>query len=829
MKKRVETILLFTLVISLFVEILAVAISWSLKSTSTESLTLNPDVQHYTSGYQIEGTTYTPVNDDPQLGFTFTDREIQTILIEFSQPLEQDIGIQVYYASNNENLTGENFIDATASAESKVAVVHIPGNLYTHIRLDINGAFHLDEIHTSNKNIMSDDFKTNVSIAMILIRWAFLFIVFLIVSDLYAYFQEKKGSIKQYDYIQRYSLLLCQYWPVVVIGAMGILILLQINNSSMRCYDMVIPNNIAAVDMTAVGVHRYIRSDEFLVDTSTFFHNILSGNLSILWESSDTLIESINNIITMLNPYYWGRLYLPPSYAFSWEFVFNTAITVLSFYGLFYIITKDRKFSILAAFMLLFSPGFQWWSGPGTFGVLCGVIVLFYEFFEVKKTWMKLLCCAGLVCIVSIFMPRIYPAWVVPLVYLYIFVLAGIYATEKRINFCKRDIPYIGITTALMLVVVLAYFISQGSNTEAILETVYPGKRFHAGGGLLSGYWANYLVEPFATWKELTIPETNLSEISSFLHLFPISLVLFFAKYKDLKNCRVITSLFCFNLICIVYMVFGIGDFLAKYSLMSYTTPERLSTVWGFASFILLLLECYYIVPCLFRDVKSKNGIGWVVLNVCVITFLIWVVCSHGDYVSYMGVISFSYVVITLVILANLLFFGRKKAFLWMMCLLTIVSGVIVNPINFGTAVMEDTPLAQEIRRLDSQEQGRWIVLDNLVLPKYVYAQGVDCLNWLSWPPRFDLFRPLDEDGEFYDIYNRYAHIVLSLSEQDTTFQLNYSDNFSLSLNINDLAIWDVKYIVKQGEIMPGTDLVQFELLYHDELDNINIYEVIYA
>ena len=827
-RKRIFATILIAVVLAVVLEFITWAASRKIPYAEIPDSAENlyPAMLSYSGGYEISGDVFTPTGIDSQIGFLLPGLEIQTVYIEFSKPLDKVLGIKTYFATNEEGLSESNSLIAYGNQGEACAIITLPKGVYTHIRFDIDDEFSLSGVFISPEPAEVEYYRVPPSIERTFITAILLALAIGAGQVLSRYRESMVAPLQQGKRIA--AVLVRLYGGAILICLLIALVLLQVNNSSMACYSIILPNNVEAAQMVSFGIPRAIRSDEYLVGTSNFFHYGASGQLpaSVLAEGSSPLIR-ISNVIMYLNPAYWGELFLTENYAFSWSNLVRVFFAFYIFCRLFQIITGCRRFSIAASFLMTFSPGFQWWWGPGACGLWCGFVVLFYDFFEKERVWEKLLCAWGLICCTSALIVNIYPAWDVPMIYLFAIILIAIYATKRKINFKKSDIWYICGTICLMLVVVASYFVSRSDIVTVQLESVYPGKRFNAGGGLSSMWWADYLVAPFTTWKPFTIIGSNESEISHFLHLFPIPTAIFIAKYQDFKKHKVMLGLVIFKVFCTVYMVFGIGNFLAKYSLLSYTTPGRLSTIWGLASFILLLLECYYIVPQFAGKLKKSDIFGCVFVNGSVVLFLIWVVICHQELTEYMGNY-FCYIAVGLVAMANLLFWGRKKSFIAVLLGLTIVSGMFVNPINFGADVMRNTPLAREIRQIDEKEPGKWIALDSYILPKYVYAQGVDCLNYLSWPPRFDLFEPLDAAGEYRTIYNRYAHVVISLTDEDTAFKFIQADLFSLDMCVEDLAKWDVRYIVCQGQNLEDRDDVKFELVHHDELDNVYIYRVSY-
>lgn len=787
---------------------------------------LYPGAEHYVSGYKVNGSEYVPDNDDPQLGFPLTGRRLQSIILEFEAPILNSVSGSVYFARSGEGLSEKNRISVYAEAGSQYLTAQLPKDVYTHLRLDIDQTFFLKRITTSPDLIITECCRSPFPVGQ-LIR------VFIIVLCMWLVCRwMKRKCLISINGIQETRIqiesAITTYCGAGFLCVALLFVAFQVNRSNMASYSAVIPNNIAAAAMPSLGVPRSIRSDEFLVATASFFHDMAQGKCSVLALDMSSLTALLSNVFKLINPFYWGRLFLPTNYAFSWERFVPAVFAIYTFYRLFYIITKNGTFSLLASFLLGFSPGIQWWWGPSKVGMYSGTIIFFYNFFATESRAKKILNVWGLVCILSVMEREIYPAWGIPYIYLFGGILLAICIGEKGINFKKSDIPYIAVTIGLVLLSTAVYLSENGSAMSIEMETLYPGKRFIAGGGLSSDYWAHYLTAPFTTWKPLTISGTNQSEIAQCLHLFPVPTLIFLVKYKEFRKKPVMVWLMTAKMLCVIYMVFGIGDFLAKYTLLSLTWPGRLYLVWGVASFLLLLLECYYIVP---TDIEEGTRTAWVqftIVNVGVILYLTWVVVCQEAITAYIGGY-FGCTAVGLILLANLLLRGKKKTFLAAMGVLTIITGVIVNPVNIGTAAINGTPLAKKVQEIDAQEPGKWIGLSDIHLPKYIYAQGVDCLNYVSWPPRFDLFEPLDEDGKYRDIYNRYAHVVINLVDSDTTFELMQPDYFHLNMNVNDLEKWDVRYVATKDPALQGTENVHFQQIYYDWLDQVNIYRVDYS
>lgn len=828
--KKILLILLATCVAAILIQGIAWAITPGMTFLSPPaSLTqVYPSSSSYTNGYQIEGDQYTPENNDPQIGMLLEEMTCQTVVISFQEPIVQDTAIQIYYAVGADALGEDRVATVTCQAGSTNAVIQLPLNAYNHIRADINGPFVLDSISLSADEAPIGYVKHPFEVQNCLLIWFGLFVFVTTIYWLQKWsVYEKLGKACDYICGKRKRLLYISICAVFVV-----LLLLQVNNSSMKCYSSILPNNILAEGTITLGTPRSIRSDEFLVGTSDFFHNNLNG-ISLLWQGTDSIFEFCYNLVMSLNPFMWGKLYIPAGLGYSFQFLLFSAVALYSFYRLFYIMTRERLFAVIASFLIVYSPGYQWWSALKEYGAFPAVVVLFLAYFQMDRPWKKILCAIGLLDCISLLLDTLYPAWYIPLAYLFA-VIAIVLCCNKKFaesakHLTRSDIIIISGTVLLLILVSLGMLIKMDATTS--LETVYPGKRFSAGGDVNPQYFLHYLTMPWLPYRALTVPGMNQSEISSFLHLFPIPYVIYALQYRKLKAHIVLKGITVFNVLCLIYMLCGIGDTLATVTLLSYTTAGRLTMVWGMGTFLMLLLECFYLgcnaQPSSGREKPDKKNI--IILNIILILYFIRAFDTNTEIVQYIGYSGFVLFVCLILFVANCLLFSRGKVVIFFLTILTVVSGVVVNPINFGVGTIQNTEVAREIRKIDENDEGRWLALNNIILPKYVYMQGVDCILHLSWPPQMELFEAVDETGAYMNVYNRYAHVAVKLVDEATTFELNQADAITIYLNTDDLEKWDVDYLIFQGEAPEETENVKFEQLYLDPLDGVQIYKVEYA
>lgn len=607
--------------------------------------------------------------------------------------------------------------------------------------------------------------------------------------------------------------------PVFLIVLAAAALLLRINNSSFGCYEAVLPGNIGNVSMFSLGQPRFIRADEYETVVAVFHHDI-AGDLKLLWENTATPLAAAYNVLLMINPYRWGQLYLPAAYTVSWDFIFNYAVSVYGFFRLFEIMTGDRKMSALAAFVMVWSPCLQWWWGPSNFGLMALLVSLFYDFFNLDSAWKKALYAWAMVTTACEIVYKIYPAWDVPSVYLFAFILISVYIRDRHISFKKTDILYIAAAVALILVFGAGYLTSPEMVAES--QTVYPGTRVSLGGNFKPEFLAYWLYAPFTPFKAVPY-NINTSVMSGPLAFFPLPLILAAVCFRDFRKNAQFWALSAFVLLSAVYMVIGIPESLSKITLLSYATTPRMYVVCSVAMMLLLLLEM--------QLMKGRPSVPAVIAaNALMLLFLLWAMKTQYVQTAFIGAKLYPLWIIAILLVSNLVLIGQKRRAAVCIAVLTVICGFCVNPLNSGAAIITDTPVAEEIREINSADPGNWITVaeedlnntnfvSNMDLAKYVYAQGTECLNFLNWPPQLDLYRKTDPDGKYDFVYNRYAHIFIHLTEEETSYELLDVDKFLINLNIRDLETWDIKYLVTKGIELEG-----FDLVYHDNLDGVNIY-----
>ena len=109
-------------------------------------------------------------------------------------------------------------------------------------------------------------------------------------------------------------------------------------------------------------------------------------------------------------------------------------------------------------------------------------------------------------------------------------------------------------------------------------------------------------------------------------------------------------------------------------------------------------------------------------------------------------------------------------------------------------------------------------------------AAGAHTITSVNTYPDFEEWEKIDPDHKFEDVYNRYAHMNVNLSANESSkFERvpGREDIISLTLNVNDLEKLNVTYIGSEQDLSEySNDNVEFEKIY--SYRNLKIYKVNY-
>jgi len=171
-----------------------------------------------------------------------------------------------------------------------------------------------------------------------------------------------------------------------------------------------------------------------------------------------------------------------------------------------------------------------------------------------------------------------------------------------------------------------------------------------------------------------------------------------------------------------------------------------------------------------------------------------------------------------------------QKLFTLSIGVIITVSGLCVNPIQIGSGPVIETRLYYEIEALAKSEDTLWIAesLSGRAMSNYCIAAGAPTINSVNVYPDLERWRLLDPKHEFEDIYNRFAHISVTLQDSHiTTFTLQHADHFSVELNWRDLKTLGVTHILSANQSL-YSPIIEVSITKVCSANGYSIYEITY-
>jgi len=639
--------------------------------------------------------------------------------------------------------------------------------------------------------------------------------------------------------------LIFRYRYVLAVMVLLLLVSNKIHLSSVGMYDEYIqPGYSTEFTKPVFGWLQPVRSDEWMITTpiqlAAQFDPEPFGRFNYI--ARGTATENMPNGVAVN----FATLAFPMSifyifgaeYGVSARWVGTLILTFMVTFEFALIISgRNRLLALAGACLITFSPFFQWWSYVYFITSGLGALVCLYHFLINDNKVKRLFLSLGLAIFLSQFIVTIYPAWQVPAGILYFSLAIWILMQnwDKVRLFDKIDYGCIGLSVILIAGIVAAYLYNSREYLEILSNTVYPGLRLDPGGNthvvtftartVLGGIYG-----PLPSARALY--DSNICEFGGFYTLFPVPVL--FASFIMIRK-KIVDSfsiiLIAFSVILFTYIFIGWPLWLARITFMSYSQSMRTLDIFAFAQ-VLLLIRVLSIFSGTSEESKKliKPGIlaASTVVSLCLtisIYFLGRVTFFYDTPPVYTIISFFGIIVITY----SMFDLQRNKKVFQCACLYMIILSCLtvatIHPVSRGLDAIYEKPLAKKIAELAVDNEQKWVSLHSIVGSSYLIANGASTISSTNFYPNLDLWYKLDPERKFEYVYNRYANIVVSLTTEETSFELLYADTLSLILSIYDLEKINVKYIHSFEPIEISCD-VPFDLLYNE--DSSFIYSVVY-
>lgn len=599
-------------------------------------------------------------------------------------------------------------------------------------------------------------------------------------------------------------------------------VFLNINMSSIGIFNTVYTES--SKETTSIGVPRAIRSDEWLVQTPYYFSQYddeLKVDNDKLNENSIIMYNAPVKDITILGkPFNWGFLFLKKDRAYSFYWISKLVLLFLvSFEFCMIILKKNKLYSLIGALLITYSPGVQWWFmqhlGDLIFFSLAIMTLLYHFFVEQHSILKKLFITIGLtICSIG-FILVIYPAFQVPLAYLILFWLIGIFLIEKP---KLKLIDYMYILTSILVIVLVCihFYIISSDAIKLLLGTIYPGARNYNGGTFNLIDLADPISNILLPFKDITVISNNC-ESAAFYHLMPFIPIILWSKKVYDKIDKLMFVFYLFLIFMMTYLIVGVPDIVSKILLLNFTTDNRLFTIIHFVSMLLTIM--------LLNNIELIKEIPWIkkCIIILFVTFYWGCLIIASGYITYFGKIVSILILVALAVFVFMIMYKEKIALVMILCIV-FLSGITVNPIVFGTGQIDNLKIVNTIKNINKHnEKSRWIS-DTPFGYGILTASGANTFsNVRFYPDIRELDKISENQKDDEKIYNRYHHRNVEIvSDDKTQFELITPDNILIKMNVKDLDDLGIDYIMSDNDLTLISD--RFTLIYGPDKDNIRIY-----
>lgn len=617
---------------------------------------------------------------------------------------------------------------------------------------------------------------------------------------------------------------------------------------------------------TTIGLPRSVRMDEWVVLTPSFVsqeHNGYEPLSGILRDGATdtTLVYALPSwsLATLFRPFLWGFLAMGSAYGLAFYWSARIVALFLVLFELGRLLTDDKRYpSAALALLVTFSPLVQWWLAVNYIAELLvfgGLLVLGLRAL-LRATSVARACAigAGMAWLCGCYLLSLYPAWQVSL--FYVFVILGLWVLitwirrggvafigERCIwasSRCVAPLVVTGAALALVAFGVLRVFSDASEALSLTLGSVYPGSRVATGGQpeamepLVSGFQTLYL--PFS--ELFADAPWNMSEAAAFVAAFPLSTVLgVWSAWR--RRDGLCAALVAFQVAILLYVFVGVPEPVARLTLLSSVPANRVGLAFGLVAAIL-------IVRCVALGMVREAGGA---PAHCAVRAK-----ERGSRFAH-GVVFFAFLALGL--LPNLwspelsyrlwhlaLDVVVASAFAWMIAdmwhplrqgrefflfaaLCVGVPGLLVNPVQLGLSPLTENDVAYAVGAIVEEDpEGRWLT-DDYMMSQQLVALGAPTLNSTNTYPELDLWGSIDPDGASEEVYNRYAHVVTSITDGPTIFTPGQAaDIFSVAIHIDDLDDLGADYLLTSQDLS-GMQGEEVELRELERVGTRTIYEVV--
>lgn len=550
----------------------------------------------------------------------------------------------------------------------------------------------------------------------------------------------------------------------VVIALCAVYVILALTPSS---YSLAPGYMGVAAEQPLLGTARLIRSDEWLVYTPYVQIAVANdfGPVNTLGPYHETLRSfqalPLLDWGLLFKPYHWAFMVLPPANAYSFFFMFM-AMAFLLGWAMF---LRQLRFPPLAALLvsatLFLSPFVQvWWtSNAGAFALAPWAAV---AWLQIDRRWLRVLASAYALAV-----------WLLAVAYPP-FIISTVFALAVLVLALRRDALSLSrlVDAAIAGVVALAVFVGYFQDIiEIVQNTVYPGKRESAGGGvsgisLLAHVFPNlmtYRFDPLPAFQPSNACE--IAVLGSLLPLMTLTLVDHARLRQWAASHRAAVAVLLAGTALIACWIFlPVPLVIGKLTGFYMVPPSRALLAFG------LLLNIGCAVALVYAGVRLTRRRLWTLVGLLLAGTLAKLAFGAGSFSRlHSAADAWPYLCVALLAIA-----AKRPRFAPHAVTLLLASAGLANLL--GNGLFNPVQSARPIFAMDRgavlkslETRGAHAAADGtLVAPGHYGALlqglGIPAVNHVLYLPQQAYFRPYFpdlSDEQFNFTFNRYAHIAV--------------------------------------------------------------------
>lgn len=626
------------------------------------------------------------------------------------------------------------------------------------------------------------------------------------------------------------------------IGAVILLfcVLFQINGSSIGSWNAYVQDGDPVTEPVIAGKDRLIRSDEWALFTPMAMSQYSNdfGIESDIMRGTETDMymvygQCVKDWSIVFRPFQAGYLFLSPARGLSFYWCSKLIALFLVSFGFGMLLTGKRRYLSLAyAFMITFAPVVQWWFSINAFPDMLvygqGLVLCLEGYLDTDRYPHRCIYAAGMAWLSCCYLLVMYPAWQVP--FFYVFLMIGIALIKDRApdTYFKisKDVPILAITILLTAGSMLLIISRSWEAISLVMDSAYPGSRMETGGAgaaLLFRYAAN----PAFPHTDANIPG-NVCEMANFYDLFPLGVLVTIPLLRKRKD-RMLFAIIIATLFLGTYVMIGFPRILSRATLLSNSQTGRCAVALSYCN-LLMLFRSLVIWQEVDRETVSAGRRQKFIICVSLITAATTSVLSYVLLYSEYYTAGIWVVCVVILLLCAVSILGGKRTGYILLCVACIFMGATVNPLRTGLEDIRGNALGREIERIANKEtDNKWVVVSDFwVTGNYPIMFGAKTINSTNTYINTELWKKLDPEKKYVDIYNRYAHIQVEVSDDpDTEVILLNPDLISLRISADKLPEMGADYVLADKDMsrFNGKGLT-FSPVYTQQNGRYTIYRV---